>query len=601
MATLIPNTYRRSGMYYARFRLPKILHPHAERIGFPKDIRVSLNTYNAADARHKIITLSKYFYNSIDKITSRINILNDSEVKSILIQTKAVINKREFFMHLATINQNNPALLAPYIRYTSERVDEHTIRLRAHKHIPTTSMDNANTHTIDPYKGKYIEPANKAIFEQTPSGYRIYSDASDPSEAAGEIAALQAALGGGGGNGGGTKGLTLSQASQEYINLMVKGRWKKPATADQGVTRLSKVVEFIGADKDIGHIKFEDIERLESDIISRIDINSSCRGRKKADTTLAVSTAKAYISLAKQFFRWCYKKRYIKENVAEFLGDLVNSTTPRKKKLNPYASFTNDDIEKIFGRYLFVNEDLKSTRKVLDSYFWAPLLGLFSGMRLNEICQLKVEDIQQEDGIWFINSDDLSESQSSKNESSKRRVPLHNELIRIGFLTFWNERKRSDGTAAILFRDLKWDKKNQWIKQTSRWFVGDSGTPGHLDLVGLRIREKKVFHSFRHTLIHRMRKLGVPATDIAAVVGHEPGLTTEHYGGDYELSTLKQIVDRLNYHVDLSHIHYEHFIDFQIADGKPNARRHVIAGKKARIHRASAKRAASSTRVNRSH
>jgi hypothetical protein len=38
MATLIPNTYRRSGMYYARFRLPKILHPHAERIGLPKDI-----------------------------------------------------------------------------------------------------------------------------------------------------------------------------------------------------------------------------------------------------------------------------------------------------------------------------------------------------------------------------------------------------------------------------------------------------------------------------------------------------------------------------------------------------------------------------------
>jgi integrase len=480
-------------------------------------------------------------------------------------------------MQLASIKQYEPALLAPCTQYTQKKIDEKTIRLRIQKQIPAMSMDSSNIYSIEPFDGRYNEPTNNAILEQTASGYRIYSDATDPNQAAGEIAALQAALGGGGGNGGGAKGLTLSQALQEYISLMIKGRWKKAATATQCVSRLTKVVEFIGADKDVGYIKFEDIERLENDIVSRIDINSSRRGRKKTDTTLAVGTAKGYINLTKQFFRWCYKKRYIHENVAEFLGDLVNSTTPRKKKLNPYAPFTTDDIEKIFGRYLYANEDLKSPRKILDSYFWAPLLGLFTGMRLNEICQLKVEDIQHEEGIWFINSDDLSEDQSSKNESSKRRIPLHNELIRIGFLKFWNERKRSDGTAAMLFRDLKWDKKNQWIKQTSRWFVGDSGTKGHLDLIGLRIRDKKVFHSFRHTVINRMRKLGVPATDIAAVVGHEPGLTTEHYGGDYELSTLKKIVDRLNYPVDLSHIHYDRFRLFQLADGKPNKRQHIVA------------------------
>jgi len=56
-----------------------------------------------------------------------------------------------------------------------------------------------------------------------------------------------------------------------------------------------------------------------------------------------------------------------------------------------------------------------------------------------------------------------------------------------------------------------------------------------------------------------------------------PGLTTEHYGGDYELSTLKKIVDRLNYPVDLSHIHYDRFRLFQLADGKPNKRQHIVA------------------------
>jgi hypothetical protein len=47
MATLIPNTYRRSGMYYARFRLPKILHPHAERIGSRIQLRSATLAYAA--------------------------------------------------------------------------------------------------------------------------------------------------------------------------------------------------------------------------------------------------------------------------------------------------------------------------------------------------------------------------------------------------------------------------------------------------------------------------------------------------------------------------------------------------------------------------
>lgn len=72
---------------------------------------------------------------------------------------------------------------------------------------------------------------------------------------------------------------------------------------------------------------------------------------------------------------------------------------------------------------------------IRDARFWLPLLGLFHGNRLEEFAQLRREDLGQEAGVWFLHITDEDDRQL-KNDQSRRKVPLHPEMIRIGFLDY---------------------------------------------------------------------------------------------------------------------------------------------------------------------
>jgi integrase len=57
-------------------------------------------------------------------------------------------------------------------------------------------------------------------------------------------------------------------------------------------------------------------------------------------------------------------------------------------------------------------------------------IAAFSGMRLNEICSLKVSDVKREEGVWFF---DVT---GAKTEAGDRRVPVRRTLIKLGLLKY---------------------------------------------------------------------------------------------------------------------------------------------------------------------
>jgi integrase len=69
-----------------------------------------------------------------------------------------------------------------------------------------------------------------------------------------------------------------------------------------------------------------------------------------------------------------------------------------------------------------------------DHCFWVPLLALFTGMRLNEICQLETADVfvEEETGAWMVQVVKEGEKRV-KNKQSQRVIPLHPEIIKVGF------------------------------------------------------------------------------------------------------------------------------------------------------------------------
>lgn len=84
-----------------------------------------------------------------------------------------------------------------------------------------------------------------------------------------------------------------------------------------------------------------------------------------------------------------------------------------------------------------------------DASYWLPLLALFTGARLEELCQLHPDDVMQvqyhdegdEASAWVIRITDEGEGQGLKNGGSRRRVPVHPELVRLGFIDYAQQAK----------------------------------------------------------------------------------------------------------------------------------------------------------------
>ena len=120
-------------------------------------------------------------------------------------------------------------------------------------------------------------------------------------------------------------------------------------------------------------------------------------GKKHPENCISDKTASDYIQNLKTLFAWAYKRKYIKENPIDEIDIPVFETTKTTAK---YQSFTVQQLQKIFHSDFYSKHwDNNRQRR---SFFWIGLLGLYTGARLNEICQLQFDDIQEEDGIKFI-------------------------------------------------------------------------------------------------------------------------------------------------------------------------------------------------------
>jgi integrase len=89
-----------------------------------------------------------------------------------------------------------------------------------------------------------------------------------------------------------------------------------------------------------------------------------------------------------------------------------------------------------------------------EAAFWLPLLGLFTGARLGEIAPLSAADVKT-DELTSIHSivitEDLEQGRRLKTSGSRRVVPMHPELVSIGFIEFVQRVRQKHGGKARLF------------------------------------------------------------------------------------------------------------------------------------------------------
>ncbi|MDR5811196.1 site-specific integrase [Caballeronia sp. LZ019] len=191
--------------------------------------------------------------------------------------------------------------------------------------------------------------------------------------------------------------------------------------------------------------------------------------------------------------------------------------------------FTPDELSLIFSQHWFVrgagtigNGGRTHWR---PHYYWLPLLGLLTGARINELSQLYVDDVRQtESGLWYLDfnldGDKIDEPDKSlKTVNSVRVVPLHGELVRLGLPEYVNALRRAGYSR--LFPELKRDPVKGYGKPAGSWF-----NERFLGVkLGIERNGMKTFHSFRHTFVTALERLGLPERVFAQLAGHERGKT----------------------------------------------------------------------------
>ena len=201
----------------------------------------------------------------------------------------------------------------------------------------------------------------------------------------------------------------------------------------------------------------------------------------------------------------------------------------RRLPLNPAAAVRLDVKRMPKGRRGFTDVEaavvlgaaLAETNPVLR---WVPWLCAYSGARLSEVCQLRVEDVREVEGIWCLHIN--AEAGSVKTAGSERTVPLHQAVLDSGFLDF----VRGVG-AGPLFADLSPDKFGKrggnGTKMLGRWVRG----------LGLEEKRLAPAHSWRHRMKTLARRHGLADDVTRALMGHSGRSVADSYG-EFEVATL---------------------------------------------------------------
>ena len=243
-----------------------------------------------------------------------------------------------------------------------------------------------------------------------------------------------------------------------------------------------------------------------------------------------------YLAFVGTVFRYAFANGMIDVNPMD--GVRVMS---KDESLAPEKAFTLADLQTIFAAPTFTAGERPKkwgrSKPLGEAVFWIPLLALFTGARQNELCQMDKADVRQfEPGRYYLSINMENGKKLKMGRKNVRAVPIHQELIRLGFLDYVNQ--LPDG--GKLFPELTPDARGKTNEQFSKWFNGA------LRDWGLK-RDGINFHSFRHGFKDICRACGIDEALHDALTGHRSAASTgRQYGSEqYPLEPLFEAMGRV--------------------------------------------------------
>lgn len=190
----------------------------------------------------------------------------------------------------------------------------------------------------------------------------------------------------------------------EFIELEEKKERKRIKSAEQSILREG----IIGDEKE---------KLLREARISRISPRTFQRHQKHLSGPLDHAVALGRLSHNP------FKPFVLGEAIVE---DMRKSLPETKRQL-----WTTMEFDALLG-----TEKWQSSKtQINDPIYWVPLIARLHGLRSEEILQPKPKNVRCDEGIHFFDIE-CGTGQSLKSNNARRMVPIHSQLIELGFLDF---------------------------------------------------------------------------------------------------------------------------------------------------------------------
>ena len=331
-----------------------------------------------------------------------------------------------------------------------------------------------------------------------------------------------------------TMGKVLSEVIKTYTAEKKSGWTDKTTLEVSGVFKL--LVDILG-NIEVSTIKRPMLIELRSALL-RVPPNFYKKNPGKSVKVALASATEPGISIKSvnkhmarigSLLKYCNEIGMIPNNPATGLQIAEKQRADQERSV-----YSLDDIKNIVA-------NLPSAVDAPERY-WIPLIGLYSGLRLNEICQLHIEDVISIDGHWCFDINDAGDKRL-KNAASARVIPVHPKLIDLGLIRYYEALKVANQprlwmNLSLIHMHGYTNSIVKWYQRFNRQYV--TGDP------------KKVFHSMRHTVADMMKQKGVSEAVIAEIIGHaHASITSGRYGKRYQPKVLLEAMILLNYGIDM--------------------------------------------------
>jgi integrase len=376
--------------------------------------------------------------------------------------------------------------------------------------------------------------------------------------------------------------ITFGALVEEYL------AWKKEVgrvnkrdakTTDKIIANVALVREIIGEDTPVSRIDHDACERFlrllaatptnRTKLYPGIPLEQAAeRATLQNKPLLSHKTQLQYLGTLRDILQRALRKQVLTYNPAAGLQPLTERTEANHEKRDP---FTIPQLNTFF-RNAFYKECAKDRSSIYAASrnvwrFWLPLICLFTGMRPREAAQIEISDIQKSPaGTWFI-SIAPSEEQSGadapdggyktrksiKTATSRRRIPIHPELEKLGFWELLNWRRKQNFPSTFLFSEMPVNKYGDRVAYALRRFNEDF-LPKAMEM-----GERQSFYSFRHSFRDALRRCKAPSDTLQALGGwSQANSASDDYGDKTDPDLQVEWIRKVHYPIlDLTELYIE--------------------------------------------